>query len=458
MPMAGGRLPAVFKRLLQFTGISVAIAVAVKPLTTSSLPPTVDPHAKAKLARGGGWDAALLEPLNAGLRGEILRYGDLAQAAYDAFDNRYWSRNCGTCLHGLRRMLPALGLAGHGYVATAFIYATCDVDIPRWLMARLHADAWDDHANWAGYVAVAGAEEASRVGHRDVVVVWRGTMAAEEWFMNLRTSFVPFDTAAGDGAMVAEGFHTLYTSSNAGDSYGARSARDQVADELKRLVEHFGKRGEEVRVTFTGHSLGGALALLSARDAAAAHPGVPVRAVTFSAPRVGNRAFSDGLTSRNVSVLRVVVMTDLVPLLPRTALEASVAGVVGGLWALAGLRQASAYVHVGHELALNVSKSPHIKDSPDRVGSHNLELCLHLLDGHETAAGAFRQDGAPRRDVALVNKRSAMLHDKEGIPEEWSQMANKGLERDGSGRLVLPERELDDMPMANDVLPVSELD
>ncbi|KAE8768030.1 Mitochondrial outer membrane porin [Hordeum vulgare] len=117
MSMAGGRLPAVFKRLLQFTGISVAIAVAVKPLT-SSLPPPVGPHAKAKLARGGGWDAALLEPLNAGLRGEILRYGDLAQATYDAFDNRYWSRNCGTCLHGLRRMLPALGLAGHGYVAT----------------------------------------------------------------------------------------------------------------------------------------------------------------------------------------------------------------------------------------------------------------------------------------------------------------------------------------------------
>ncbi|KAI5011746.1 hypothetical protein ZWY2020_013883 [Hordeum vulgare] len=46
---------------------------------------------------------------------EILRYDDLAQATYDAFDNRYWSRNCGTCLHGLRRMLPALGLAGHGH-------------------------------------------------------------------------------------------------------------------------------------------------------------------------------------------------------------------------------------------------------------------------------------------------------------------------------------------------------
>ncbi|XP_020174073.1 phospholipase A1-Igamma1, chloroplastic-like [Aegilops tauschii subsp. strangulata] len=451
MSIAGRSLPAVFKRLLQ-----LSVNSAAQPLT-SSRPPPVNPH--AKFARRGGWDAALLDPLDAGLRAEILRHGDLAQATYDAFDGRYWSPNCGTSLHGLRRMLPALGLAGHGYVATAFIYATCDVDIPRWLMTRLHADAWDDHANWAGYVAVAGAEEASRVGHRDVVVVWRGTMSAEEWFMNLRTGLVPFDAAAeGDGAMVAEGFHTLYTSSNAGNKYGARSARDQVADELKRLVDHFGKRGEEVHVTFTGHSLGGALALLSARDAAAAHPDVPVRAVTFSAPRVGNRAFSGGLTSRNVSVLRVVVKTDLVPTVPRTALEASVSGVLGGLWALAGLRQAFEYVHVGHELALNVSKSPHLKDSHDPVGSHNLELCLHLLDGHESAAGAFRrEDGAPRRDVALVNKRSAMLRDTEGIPEKWCQTANKGLERNGSGRWVLPARERDDMP-ANDVLPLSELD
>ncbi|XP_044949234.1 NAC domain-containing protein 73-like [Hordeum vulgare subsp. vulgare] len=90
MPMAGGRLSAVFKRLLQLSS-----------------------------PRGGGWDATFLEPLNAGLRGEILRYGDLAQATYDAFDNRYWSRNYGTCLHGLRRMLPALGLAGHGKVVVS---------------------------------------------------------------------------------------------------------------------------------------------------------------------------------------------------------------------------------------------------------------------------------------------------------------------------------------------------
>jgi hypothetical protein len=43
---------------------------------------------------------------------------------------------------------------------------------------------------------------------------------------------------------------------------------------------------------------------------------VPVAAVTFSAPRVGNRAFCEGLASRGVRVLRVVVRHDVVPLVP----------------------------------------------------------------------------------------------------------------------------------------------
>ncbi|KAM0881474.1 hypothetical protein ACQ4PT_032947 [Festuca glaucescens] len=183
----------------------------------------------------------------------------------------------------------------------------------------------------------------------------------------------------------------MYASKNAGNKYGARSAREQVADELERLVRHFRARGEEVRVTFTGHSLGGALALLAARDAAAAHPDVPVHAVTFSAPRVGNRAFCDGLTSRGVGVLRVIVRHDavtLVPSVPKAVLDAPVSAALGRLWALAGRTPAWAYVHVGDELVLDVAKSPHLKHSYDALGFHNLELCLHLLDGHTRAPPA----------------------------------------------------------------------
>jgi hypothetical protein len=81
------------------------------------------------------------------------------------------------------------------------------------------------------------------------------------------------------------------------------------------------------------------------------------------------------------------------------------------------------------------------------------------LDGHEGTDGAFWQDGMPRRDVALKNKRCGMLRKEERFPESWCEPAvNKGLVRDDlSMRWALPEREHEDLPMADDRLPLLEL-
>ncbi|KAJ1266395.1 hypothetical protein BS78_08G147700 [Paspalum vaginatum] len=426
---------------------------------------------RAELHGRGDW-SALLDPLDADLRDELLKYGDLAQATYDGFDSRYWSPDCGTCLYGLRRLLPALGLDGHGYVATAFVYATCmdKLDrVPRCVQRLFHTEAWvrDEHTNphWFGYVAVAGAAEAKRLGYRDIVVAWRGTIAPDEWLLDMRTRMV--DAGNEDkGARVAEGFHSIYTSrdTTGKSKLGERSARQQVAEELARLVAHFRGRSEEVCVTVTGHSLGGALALLAARDAAAAHPDVPVTAVTFSAPRVGSRAFCDGLTSRGVRVLRAFVRHDVVPSVPsvpRVVIDAPVSKALARLWALTGRPPSWAYVHVGHELELDVKKSPFLKHNTyDVVGFHNLETCLHLLDGRESAAGEFRRGTS--RDPALVNKTSGMLRDGEDlrvIPPWWYEPANKGLVRDAaSGRWVVAKRAEDDRPVPDDRLQLLELE
>jgi pimeloyl-ACP methyl ester carboxylesterase len=311
---------------------------------------------------------------------------------------------------------------------------------------------------------VAGAAEAARAGYRDIAVAWRGTIAPDEWLLDMRTRMVPFegiDANAGKdkGAKVARGFYSMYTSKNVEGKYGKRSAREQVAGELARLVSHFRGRGEDVRVTFTGHSLGGALALLAARDAAAAHPDVTVAAVTFSAPRVGNRAFCEGLTSRGVRVLRVAVRHDVVPLVPsvpRVVVDAPFSKALAKLWALTGRPPSWAYVHAGDELVLDVRNSPFLKHAYDVLGFHNLETCLHLLDVREDAAGAFRP--GTRRDLALVNKTSDMLRDEERIPAWWYLPANKGLVRDALGRWVVAEREDDDLPVPDDRLLLSELD
>ncbi|WZZ35017.1 hypothetical protein YC2023_018418 [Brassica napus] len=64
-------------------------------------------------------------------------------------------------------------------------------------------------------------------------------------------------------------------------------------EEVKRLVKFFKERGEEVSLTITGHSLGGALALMNAYEAARDVPELSgnVSVISLGAPRVGDPSF-----------------------------------------------------------------------------------------------------------------------------------------------------------------------
>jgi hypothetical protein len=130
---------------------------------------------------------------------------------------------------------------------------------------------------------------------------------------------------------------------------------------------------------------------------------MPISAVTFAAPRVGNPAFRDGLNScSGVRVLHVVVRHDVVPMVlsvPRVGLVVPVSKALDKLWRLAGLSPAWAYVHAGDELKLDV------RHAHDGIEFDHLETYLHLLDDRESATGAFRTSGA-YQDPALVNKTS----------------------------------------------------
>ncbi|XP_012700635.1 phospholipase A1-Igamma2, chloroplastic-like [Setaria italica] len=145
----------------------------------------------------------------------------------------------------------------------------------------------------------------------------------------------------------------------------------------------------------------------------------------------------------------------LVPSVPRVVVDAPISKALAKLWALTGRPPSWAYVHAGDELVLDVRKSPFLKHACDVLGFQNLDSCLHLLDGREGAAAAFRP-GA-RWDLALVNN-SGMLRDEARIPAWWHLPANKGLVRDALGWWVVAEREHDDLPVPDDRLPLSELD
>ncbi|EAY83886.1 hypothetical protein OsI_39108 [Oryza sativa Indica Group] len=236
---------------------------------------------------GGGEDYQLpIDHNHPDHKADILMYGDMVEAAYKAFAG-----------DDDEKEVHYYGGGGYLYLATTNLYATIDA-VPAPLEAALPVLRGVDKPYWFGYVAAAW-----RGGYWDVVVPWRGSVNVADWSMNIQFPLVPFKP---------------YTSKDKGIGCGgaAAAAAGEVEKGFHKVRED---PGVGVRVTMAGHSLGGALALMAAHDVAAAlaDDDVPVRAVTFGAPRVGDGAFRDALIKgRHVDVVSLVVKQDLVPRLP----------------------------------------------------------------------------------------------------------------------------------------------
>eukprot|EP01018_Ginkgo_biloba_P009056 Gb_16886 [translate_table: standard] len=394
--------------------------------------PTVSP----KEALGDKWREyqgsknweGLLDPLDANLRREIVKYGEFAQATYDAFDFDSHSKYCGSCRYNRHKMLDKVDLGRTGYKITKYLYAMSNVHLPKVFGRSDSMDPWSKDSNWMGYVAVSTDEEVKRLGRRDIVVAWRGTVTQLEWLENLKLILHPVGDAMGfqePSAVKAErGFLSMYTSKNEKTRYNKLSASDQVMCEVRRLVEMYRDREEELSITITGHSLGGALGLLNAYEMAAKGVNrsrngrdIPITVFSFGAPRVGNMAFRDRLNELGVKTLRVVSEQDMVPKMPGILLNEGM-----------------------DKLQAAVAQMP----KTDAAGSHNLESYLHLLDGFQSSSTPFRPEA--KRDVALVNKSSDLLLKEVMIPANWYQLQHKGLVRNCYGRWVQPERDAEDVP------------
>ncbi|KAK6917126.1 Fungal lipase-like domain [Dillenia turbinata] len=392
---------------------------------------------------GSNYWENLLEPLDPSLRREIVKYGEFAQAAYDSFDFDTNSKYCGSNYYRKDGLFDKLHLTRHGYKVTKYIYAMSDIIMPRWLETSLADSAWSKESNWMGYVAVSTDDESERLGRRDIVVAWRGTIAPAEWVQNVKVQLTPL----GEGNVkVEQGFLSVYTTKGKSSKYNKKSASQQVMKELKNLVSSFKEKGEEVSITITGHSLGGALALLNAHEAAITFTNdVPVSAITFAGPRVGNFAFRDKLDKIGVKVLRVVNKPDIVPKVPGFGLmDAMIHNKLGKLGRSIAQKLHWTYAHVGAELEVDISKSPFVKQEFNLGGFHSLEIYLHLVDGYHSSKSELRKDA--KRDIALINKSTGMLIDEMKIPENWRQLSNKGLVYNKYGRWVEPTRVEDDLP------------
>ena len=417
----------------------------------------------------------LLEPLDQALREEIIRYGDLAQLTYDAFDGE---TKC--CIYEEADLLQLHArLPNRGYKVTKYIYAAPEVHLmPEWLRKWRHKE--ENHGTgggcWVGFIAVMeDEEEIRRIGRRDVVVAWRGTVTKQEWLEDMDGALIEMPEHHGHGheadihncdapghVGVERGFWTLYAS-------GEHSAREQVTDEIRRIVSVYGSDPlHELSITITGHSLGGALALVSAYDLAAlgldsSVDAAPISVISFAAPRVGNAAFKRRLhEDLKVNVLRVVNTHDIVPKVPGIlSHEKDTASQPDAVHTHASGREPSwhkildtmlhvahsSYIHVGVALHLDNRHSPFLKPSASLADAHNLEVYLHLLDAYRSTLEPFvdqRRSDSPvhyightnnlhslsdsllhlyvdflNRNLALVNKSSNLLVDDLQIPPHW---------------------------------------
>ncbi|XP_073126044.1 phospholipase A1-IIdelta [Henckelia pumila] len=393
------------------------------------------------------WEG-LLDPLDLSLRRLILRCGDFIQGTYDAFNNDANSKYAGSSRYGKKSFFQKVMLeSASDYQVSCFLYATARVSAVKALFLHsMSREAWDRESNWIGYIAVTTDEVSQALGRREIYVVWRGTTRSYEWIdvfgarpesakqlLRPRTwekkdvdSSSSSDSDGDDEKVpkVMKGWLTIYVSNDPNSSFTKLSARTQVLKKVEELRNQY--KNESLSITLTGHSLGACLAILAAFDIVenGVH-NIPVSAIVFGCPQVGNKAFVERVNRYpNLNVLHVRNKIDLIPMYPSSLLR---------------------YKNTGIELEIDNRKSPSLKDSKNPSDWHNLQAMLHVVAGWNGADGEFELK--VKRSLGLVNKSSAILKDEYLIPGSWWVEKNRGMVLDENGDWVLTPPSEEDQPV-----------
>ncbi|KAL9243737.1 hypothetical protein vseg_017589 [Gypsophila vaccaria] len=395
-----------------------------------------------ELLGSDNWDN-LLDPLENQLRHLIIRCGDFCQVTYDTFINDPNSSYCGCSRYGKADLLKRTAFPGGAdqYDVVGYLYATARVSVHEALLLKSWSrEKWDRESNWIGFVAVTNDEAAAAAGRREIYVVWRGTTRNYEWVdvmgAKLQSAHALLRDSHHDEAnlddgsdddnhnhhlpKVMRGWLTMYTSDDPKSPFTKVSARTQLQTLIKQLLNQYSQ--ENLSIIFTGHSLGATLSIVSAFDIVEnLMTDIPVSAIVFGCPKVGNQAFKDRFTSHhNLKVLHVKNTIDRIPHYPPSLMH---------------------YVHLGVELDIDTRKSNYLKNSTKTDDLHNLQGMLHVVNGWHGVHREFRL--VIPRSVALVNKSCDFLKEECLVPPCWWVEKNKGmvLNEYGEWTLAIPEKE-----------------
>ena len=203
--------------------------------------------------------------------------------------------------------------------AAVAAYATISVPMPPMVLApgyTMVATITADPQKAAGAMAAA-TPDAQRLAQKTVLessifglIAWnaaettaivaiRGTQTIEDWLADIDAPLVP-DRSVPSAGMVHMGFQLVY-----------EHIRDSVLTGLKATCS------AATKIYVTGHSLGGALAILCGMDLLSNSPvKVVPELYTFAGPRAGSPGFAANVTKALPVCQRVVNFMDVVPQVP----------------------------------------------------------------------------------------------------------------------------------------------
>ncbi|KAJ9189288.1 hypothetical protein P3X46_000598 [Hevea brasiliensis] len=343
----------------------------------------------------------LVQPLHPLLQKEIIRYGEFVTACYKAFDLDPNSKRHLSCKYGKNNMFNQVGMGDSGYQVTKYIYATPDVNIP--------IQNGSACGRWIGYVAVSSDDAVKRLGRRDIVITFRGTVTNHEWAANFMSSLTPARLDPHNprpDVKVESGFLSLYTSDESDNKFGLESCREQLLSEVSRLLNKY--KGEEISISLAGHSMGSSLALLLAYDISELglnklnnpSTNIPVTVFSFGGPRVGNAGFKERCEELGVKVLRIVNVNDPITKLPGIFLNENFR-VLGGRYQFPW--SCSCYAHVGVELVLDFFNM----QNPSCV--HDLEAYISSLLSKCPKRSSSEEEHHHDHGLDFLNKANELL-------------------------------------------------